>query len=44
MPHPKKVLVAGASGVVGLAAMKHFASQGVETIAISRALSQAGAR
>jgi len=32
----KKVLVAGATGVVGLAAMKHFASAGVETVAISR--------
>ncbi|MCZ4297067.1 SDR family oxidoreductase [Henriciella marina] len=36
MTERKKVLVAGATGVVGLAAMKHFASQGVETIAISR--------
>jgi len=32
----KKVLVAGATGVVGLGAMKHFASQGVETVAVSR--------
>jgi nucleoside-diphosphate-sugar epimerase len=33
---PKKVLVAGASGVVGVAAMKHFGSAGVETFATSR--------
>lgn len=32
----KKVLVAGATGVVGLAAMRHFARQDVSTIALSR--------
>ena len=32
----KKVLIAGATGLVGYAAMKHFASQGCETIAVSR--------
>lgn len=33
---PKKVLVAGATGVVGLAAMRHFAQRGVPTVALSR--------
>jgi nucleoside-diphosphate-sugar epimerase len=34
---PKKVLVAGATGLVGHAALKHFAAQpGCETIAVSR--------
>ena len=33
---PKKVLVAGATGLVGYAAMKHFAGEGCETIAVSR--------
>ncbi|MEM1434854.1 MAG: SDR family oxidoreductase [Pseudomonadota bacterium] len=32
----KKVLVVGATGVVGLAAMRRFARQGVETLAVSR--------
>lgn len=36
MTERKKVLVAGATGVVGLAAMKHFAAQGIKTVAISR--------
>lgn len=36
MTEHKKVLVAGATGVVGLAAMKHFANEGVDTVAISR--------
>ncbi len=36
MTEHKKVLVAGATGVVGLAAMKHFAKEGVDTVAISR--------
>lgn len=36
MPQTKKVLVAGATGVVGLAAMKHFASEDIDTVAISR--------
>jgi nucleoside-diphosphate-sugar epimerase len=33
---PKTVLVAGASGVIGQAAVAHFARSGVETIALSR--------
>jgi nucleoside-diphosphate-sugar epimerase len=32
----KKVIVAGATGLVGYAAMKHFASEGVEVVALSR--------
>ncbi|HTR87469.1 MAG TPA: NAD-dependent epimerase/dehydratase family protein [Reyranella sp.] len=32
----KKVLVAGATGLVGYAAMKHFSALGCETIAVSR--------
>ena len=36
MPQKKKVLVAGATGLVGHAAMKHFAAEGCETVALSR--------
>lgn len=32
----KKVIVAGATGLVGYAAMKHFAGKGVEVVALSR--------
>jgi nucleoside-diphosphate-sugar epimerase len=32
----KKVVVAGATGLVGYAAMKHFAREGVEVVALSR--------
>jgi nucleoside-diphosphate-sugar epimerase len=35
MPH-KTVLVAGASGLVGYAAIRHFLSEGTEVIAVSR--------
>ena len=33
---PKKVLVAGATGLVGAAALNHFASAGCEVLAVSR--------
>jgi nucleoside-diphosphate-sugar epimerase len=36
MGQAKKVLIVGATGVVGYAAMKHFAVKGAETVAVSR--------